>query len=507
MISMDTSMRRDPRTLADCTFDLLVLGGGITGAGVALDAATRGLRVALIDKGDFASGTSSASSKLVHGGLRYLERADFGLVFEALQERRRLLQNAPHLVRPLRFVIPYFAGARVQPWKWRLGLTLYDGLAGRHNLHRSRPRSATALAREFPRLRPGGLGGGADYWDAQMDDARLCIEVVKTAASHGAVVANYVEAAAFEFSGRTIAGVTACDRVGGGTFSIRASQIVNATGPWVDAVRRLAGETDAPLLQPTKGVHIIVPSLGLTAAFLLLHPTDGRVLFVIPWMQKTLIGTTDTVADGPADSLMVEPAEIRYLLDAFNHFFLTPLRPADVMGSFAGLRPLIHARQGEPSARSREFRLLSSPTGLLSIAGGKYTTYRAMAEAVVDVACRRLGLRWPCATYDLPLDGTPTEPWAIFFPRAVEWLKSHHRLDDTSARHLVDRYGQRAYDVAAYLEADPNLARRITPEESDLRVEWVYQRDHEMAVHEADCLFRRTRLGLFGHANGQLAQR
>src|SRR6266849_9314048 len=238
-------------------FDLLILGGGITGAGVALDGVLRGFRVGLIDKGDFASGTSSASSKLIHGGLRYLEHGGFHLVYEALHERRLLLENAPHLVHPLPFIIPFYQDSRVPTWKYRAGLTLYDLLAGASNLRRSRPLGFPYLRREFPGLRSVGLHGGACYVDAQMDDARLCLEVMHTAALHGACVANYVEAVGFERQGAEITGVRALDRVGGAEFSIRARQIVNATGPWLDRLSRLAGDQSGPHLQPTKGVHVI----------------------------------------------------------------------------------------------------------------------------------------------------------------------------------------------------------------------------------------------------------
>src|SRR5207253_665318 len=236
-------MKRNLDAFTDETFDLLILGGGITGAGVALDATLRGLRVALIDKGDFASGTSSVSSKLVHGGLRYLEHADFALVYEALAERRRLLGNAPHIVRPLRFLLPFYRRARVPPWKWRLGLTLYDMLAGRGNIRRSRPLRPGELRRAVPALRSTDLRGAAAYYDAQMDDARLCIEVMRTAAAHGACVANYVEAVAFERRGGMIQGVRALDRVSGRELVVTARQVLNATGPWVDDVCRLAGDT------------------------------------------------------------------------------------------------------------------------------------------------------------------------------------------------------------------------------------------------------------------------
>src|SRR5262245_8203604 len=329
-------MKRNLEALKDETFDLLILGGGITGAGVALDAATRGWRVALIDKGDFASGTSSVSSKLVHGGLRYLEHFQFPLVYEALHERGWLAQAAPHLVRPLRFVLPYFAGARVRPWQWRVALTLYDLLAGRSNLQRSRPLTARQVRSELPCLRGAGLCGGAAYFDAQMDDARLCLEVIQSATTHGAVAANYVAAVAVEKAGGAINGVVACDQLTGVEFRIRARQVLNATGPWVDAVCRLAGDVSATHLEPTKGVHIIVPDRNLESALLLLHPRDGRVFFVIPWLGKTLVGTTDTVTDQDPNALSVRAEDIGYLLEAWRHYFPGDADPP-VLGSFVGL--------------------------------------------------------------------------------------------------------------------------------------------------------------------------
>jgi glycerol-3-phosphate dehydrogenase len=490
-------MQRTTDSLKGLSFDLLILGGGITGAGVALDAVLRGLKVGLIDKGDFASGTSSVSSKLIHGGLRYLEHGDFRLVYEALHERRLLLENAPHLVQPLRFVIPFYKDARVLPWKYRLGLTLYDLLAGKSNLQRSRRLDLRSLRRQFPGLRSVGLSGGACYFDGQMDDARLCLEVVRTAALRGACVANYVEAVGFERCAGEITGVRALDRVGGAEFSIRARQVVNATGPWVDAVCRLAGDHTEPHLQPTKGVHLVAPDRGLTSAFLLLQPVDGRVFFVIPWLGKTLIGTTDTLWEQSPDGVMVTDADVDYLLAGYNHYFAPPLGRRDILNSFAGLRPLIRARAAEPSALSREFQLFWSPSGLLSAAGGKYTTYRRMAEIITDAATARLGRRQRSRTRHFPLDGAPRQSWERFEPAAVGMLGLHHGLDENSARHLVRRYGRRATDVAAYLVRDPALAEPLAPGEPDLRAEIPYQREHEMAIYPADHLLRRTRLGLF----------
>lgn len=489
-------MKRTPRALADAPFDLLVVGGGITGAGVALDATLRGLRVALVDKGDFASGTSSISSKLVHGGLRYLEHGDFRLVYEALHERARLLQNAPHLVRPLRFVLPFYDGDRVPPWKWRLGLTLYDVLAGSGNLSRSRPLSLARLRSDLPGLRPDGLRGGAQYYDAQMDDARLCVEVVRTAALHGATVANYVEVIGFEFEGGSVRAARVRNHVGGGEFLIGARQVLNATGPWGDAVRRLAGESGAPLLKPTKGVHLVVPDRGLPAALLLLHPADGRVFFVIPWMGKTLLGTTDSECDESPDELRVTPEDERYLLDGYNRHFAPELTQADVLGSFVGVRPLL-AESAAPSARSREFQVTAGSTGLLTVAGGKYTTFRHMAEVITDKICARLGVRRRCRTRDFPLAGTPPGRWETFAAAEVRRLRGAYRLGDAAARHLVDRYGRQAAEVAAYVGRDPGLAAPVVKGERDLLAELAYQRDHEMAVRPADFLLRRTRLGLF----------
>ncbi len=489
-------MKRTAEALTDGTFDLLILGGGITGAGVALDAALRGLRVALIDKGDFASGTSSASSKLVHGGLRYLEHGDFRLVYEALHERRRLLRNAPHLVRPLRFVVPFYEGTRVPPWKWRAGLVLYDVLAGRGNLHRSRGRTAKRLGRDFPGLRREGLRGGAEYSDAQMDDARLCIEVLRTAAQHGAVVANYVEAVGFERAGGTITAVRAVDRIGGGELRVSARQVLNATGPWADAVRRLAGEESGPLLKPTKGVHVVAPGRGLAAAFLLLHPADGRVFFVIPWLGKTLIGTTDTEWTGPPDELSVTDSDVAYLLEGHNHYLEPALSAGDLLGRFVGLRPLLGA-SGGPSERSREFQVSVGPAGLMTVAGGKYTTYRHMAEVVTDAVAARLGVARRCRTRDFALDGAPSGPWEKFAPAAASDLKAVWGLHEEAATHLVSRYGRRAFDVAAQLGRDPALRAPVVLGEPDLLAEFAYQREQEMALAPADFLLRRTRLGLF----------
>jgi glycerol-3-phosphate dehydrogenase len=498
-------MKRDPATIADETFDLLIIGGGCSGAGVALDAATRGIKVAQVDKGDFASATSSASSKLVHGGLRYLEHGEMGLVYEALAERRRLLRNAPHLVRPLRFILPFYRASRMPRWKGRVGLWLYDLLAGSHNLRRSRDLSALRLRRAFPALRGRNLLSGVEYFDAQMDDARLCLEIIRTAWNHGARVVNYVEVVGFDANGGSINRVEVRDVMTADRFSIRARQVLNATGPWVDSVRRLAGVGDMPAeLQPTKGVHLIVAGTPFAdggelrsrqTGFTLLHPADGRVFFVLPWLGHTLLGTTDTFCDQPADALIVTPDEEQYLIDGYNHHFQPPLARSDIRGRFAGLRPMLRSAPHDPSARSREFQIIEGPHGLLSVAGGKWTTYRHMAEAITNRIAERLGIQRRCRTARLPLDGTPAEPWSAFAPAETAYL-TESGLSASLASHLVNRYGKRAREAAAIIRARQE-DRPIVPGEPDVVGEWEYQRRAEMVITRADHVLRRSRIGLW----------
>jgi glycerol-3-phosphate dehydrogenase len=490
-------MRRNLEAFTDGTFDLCIIGGGITGAGVALDAATRGWRVALIDKGDFASGTSSLSSKLVHGGLRYLEYGHFSLVHEALIERGRLLRNAPHLVAPLPFILPFYRGDRLAPWQWRLGLTLYDLLAGRGNIARSGRLTGRQIQASLPGVNPVDLLGGATYHDALMDDARLCLAVLQTAARYGAILANYVEAIEFEKSTGTITGVWAQDRQSGRRWLIRCRAVLNAAGPWADSLCRLAGDTGEPRLQPTKGVHLIAPPRGHRAAALLLHPRDGRVFFVIPWYGKSLIGTTDTFPDAGPDALHVLPAEIDYLLEGYNRYFTAPLCADAVMGTFAGLRPLLRAKSGAPSARSREFSLQISPSGLVTALGGKYTTFRQMAETIIDLLAERLQKRRRCQTRDLPLVGTPSVPWGIFCRDMTASIRTRFPIALDSAVHLVQRYGDQVGAVLRRITAEEGGFSRVHPEEPDLVGEQRYQREEEMALSVEDLFLRRSRIGMF----------
>jgi len=306
-----------------------------------------------------------------------------------------------------------------------------------------------------------------------------------------------VEAVGFEKTAGRITGVQAVDRLGGAVFSIRARQVLNATGPWGDAVRRLAGEESGPLLRPTKGVHLIAPGRGLTAAFLLLHPADGRVFFVIPWLGKTLLGTTDTECDDSPDQLKVTSADIQYLLEGHNHYFAPELKTTDLLNQYVGVRPLLRSRPGDPSSLSREYSLAASPSGLLSVAGGKYTTYRHMAEVITDAVARKLDVRRVCRTRALPLDGTPRGDWGNFVPEEVRRLCAAHEVGEAAVRHLVGRYGRRAEEVVCLSQSRPDCWQPLIDGEPDLRAELVYQSRREMACEPTDFLLRRTRLGLF----------
>jgi glycerol-3-phosphate dehydrogenase len=340
-----------------------------------------------------------------------------------------------------------------------------------------------------------------EFFDAQTDDARLCVEVLRTAAVHGATLANYVEAVGFVHEDGQLAGVRARDHASGRELVIRARRVVNAAGPWADAVRRLAGAAGRPLLAPTKGAHLVVAGRGLKSAFLLLHPADARVFFVIPWLGKTLLGTTDTADEDSPDTLGVTDEDTSYLLEGHNHYFTPALGPADVLGRFAGLRPLARLRTGTageaPSDRSRDFEVVAGPPGMVTVVGGKYTTFRHMAEVITDGVVGALGLRLPCRTRRLRLDGAPDEPWDAFAPREAARLCADYQLGRAAAEHLLRRYGRRAEEVAVYVGQDPSLGKPVVEGEPELLAEFLFHREREMARTPADFLLRRTRLGLF----------
>ncbi len=486
-MSADLSARGRTANLTrmrDERFDVLVIGGGIVGAGIARDAATRGLRTALVERGDFASGTSGKTSRLVHGGLRYLKHFKIGLVRQAVRERDVLLRESPSLVRPLAFTIPAYEGRGMGPLTLRFGLWVYDFLSREKVLPKRRWLAPAATREREPRLATAGLRGGGLYHDALTNDARLVLAVIRAAADAGAIVANYAEVVELLRDGGRVSGAKVRDRIGEETFDARASVVVNATGVWLDRLR--TSPAAAQTLRPTKGIHIFLPrdKVGNREALVLNAKRDGRMLFVLPWDRLTLVGTTDTDYRGDQDRVVPTTEDVDYLIEAVNDAFPEAHATAeDVVSSYAGLRPLIQEGEAqEESDISREHEIFEDADGLISVAGGKLTTHRAMAEEVVDRVCACLGRRLACRTDD-----------AAFGPSAAEptELDATGLSDDTSrflaSRHPLD-------EVRSALTA-PSAAERIVPDLPYLWLEVDIAAEREMALTLEDVLVRR--LGLF----------
>lgn len=473
-------------------FDVLVIGGGITGVGVARDAALRGLRVALVERDDFASGTSSRSSRLVHGGLRYLEHGHLHLVFESSLERRRLLDLAPHLVRPLEFVWPVYEGSRVPRWKLGAGLFLYDLLALFRNVAAHRRLDPDEVIAREPRLLAKGLTGGASYFDAATDDARLTLATALGARESGAVVANHAGVRRLVvLRGRTD-GAIVSDAITGAETAVRARVVVNAAGPWSDEIRRLDEPGTGPGLRGTKGVHITVPRerVGNTTALTLLSPVDGRVMFILPGDTHTIVGTTDTETDASPDDVRASRRDVQYLLDTANHFFpAAHLVPDDVVCAWAGIRPLVAGRFGEDAAgASREHEITVSERGVVSVMGGKLTTYRAMSAEVVDVVERELGRgATPSGTARAALPGGDIDSFEQECERALRATGSPER-----GEYLVRAYGSRWQELWAATATDPALAEPLVDGLPYVRAAITYGVSAEMGLTLADLLIRRT---------------
>lgn len=479
--------------------DVLIIGGGITGAAIARDAALRGFRTALVEAGDFGGGTSSRSSRLIHGGLRYLEAYDFRLVFEASRERRTLLRVAPHLVRPMRFLFPLYGGGRVPPWKLRAGMWLYDALAAFRNVHWHRWLSpAKALAAE-PGLRDRDLRGAALYWDAQTDDARLVIATVRSAAQAGALAANYVAVTSFIRAEGRVVGAILRDSLSGQENLVRALTVVNATGPWVDRVRHLDDAGAKPLLRMSKGAHAIVrrERLGLHDAITIASPIDGRVMFVLPWNDLAFIGTTETEEDVEPEDVRATGTDVIYLLRSANAVFpRARLTPNDVIATWAGLRPLLAPDGSRPTGQaSREHRIVESPSGLITIAGGKLTTFRVMGKDVTDLVAKRLrqqdGRPLPPRppTDELPLPGGEIAALDVMM-QSVRMKE----LPAVTARHLVDSYGTESAAILNLVSKNKVLGGPLVAGRPEIRAEVVYAVEREMALRVSDVLIRRLHL-------------
>jgi len=487
--------------LAEEPFDVVVIGAGITGAGVAREAALRGMRVALLERADFASGTSSRSSRLVHGGIRYLEHGELHLVYEASRERRTLLRIAPHLVRPLRFLWPIFEHSRIPRWKLRAGFLLYDALALFRNIANHRSLGTAAVAAQEPALRASGLEGGVNYYDASTDDIRLTIANVRAAAIAGAVVANHLAVRSMSKDGSLVSGVCAEDSITGRVIAVQARTVVNATGPWSDEVRRLANPAAPPTLRGTRGVHVAVPRSRIRneGALTLLSPIDGRVMFVLPAGRLTIIGTTDSDYSGSPDEVRATAADITYLLRTANSFFPSAhLVAADVVSAWAGIRPLVSQGDGAPGSVSREHAVHWTTPGVLSVSGGKLTTYRSMAQDVVDEIARALGNPVAHAPTDrIPLPGGELSSLEEESARAREVIG----LDDV-ADHLVSSYGAEWRDVWAMVEDDHALGARVSPELPYIAAEIPWAVEREMALTLSDILVRRMHVAFETHDHG-----
>lgn len=413
-------------------FDILIVGGGATGLGCAVDAASRGYRTALIEGSDFANATSSRSTKLIHGGVRYLQQGNVALVHEALHERSRLLRNAPHLVQPLAFVLPMRAWW--EPAYYGTGLLLYDLLARSKDVPRTRIADGRETAALFPSLQPKAARRAAIYWDAHFDDARLAIALAQTATNCGAAVVNYVRVDRFLYRGGRVAGVGATDVESDSRYEIRAKAVVNATGIFADRLRLLDRNDAAPLLAFSRGSHIVVSREALPIAqtgMLIPRTSDGRVLFVVPWHGSALIGTTDIAAAYAEANPAPAESEIQYLIGTTNRYLSQPITRSDVRTAFAGLRPLVNRASAQTARLSREHVIDVSPSALLTIAGGKWTTYRKMAEDAIDKAAGLANLpNSQCRTHDLKLHDSPSVPTVAY---AIEHEMAR-RLEDTLGR-------------------------------------------------------------------------
>ena len=490
--------RADAERLTSQVLDVLVIGGGVTGTGIALDAATRGLSVGLVEQRDFASGTSSRSSKLIHGGLRYLEQLDFGLVREALRERGLLLERlAPHLVHPVPFLYPLTRALWERPYV-AAGLTMYDTLGGGRQLPRHRHLTRTGALQLAPSLRDDSMVGAVQYWDAQVDDARHTMLLGRTAAHYGAAILTSARVVGLLREGARVVGATVDDLETGQQLAIRAHQVVNATGVWANEIQSMAGRGRVHV-RPSKGIHLVVPRDRIHSDSGIILRTAKSVLFIIPWPNSDnprhwLIGTTDTDWELDLAHPAASQADIEYLLDQVNRVLRTPLTPADVEGVFAGLRPLLSGEDESTSTLSREHAIGQSVAGMITVAGGKYTTYRVMAEETVDAVARNLDQRVPASVTDeIPVLGSDGHA-ALWNQR--DDLAAESGLHVTRIEHLLRRHGTLTTDVLDLVADDRRLAEPLPGADDYLLAEIVYAASHEGALHLDDVLTRRTRTSI-----------
>lgn len=485
-------------------FDVVVVGGGVVGAGIALDAATRGLRVALVEARDLASGTSSRSSKMFHGGLRYLEQLELGLVREALKERELSMSRlAPHLVKPLRFLYPLTRRAWERPYV-AAGLFLYDTMGGAKSVPGQRHLSRHGALRLAPGLRRNSMIGGISYYDTVVDDARHTMTVARTAAHYGAVIRTSTQVVGFLREADRVVGVQVRDSEDGTTGEVRAHVVINAAGVWTDEVQALSQQRGRFHVRASKGVHIVVPRDRIISDAAIILRTATSVLFVIPWGAHWIVGTTDTDWNLDLAHPAATKADIDYLLGRVNEVLVTPLTHADIDGVYAGLRPLLAGESDETSKLSREHAVARTAPGLVAIAGGKYTTYRVMAYDAVDEAAQDIPARVsPSITEKVPLLGA--DGYFALVNQTVQ-LAEEYGVHPYRVKHLLDRYGSLIDEVMALAADRPDLKQPIAAAPSYLRVEAVYAAAAEGALHLDDVLARRTRISIeYPHRGAECA--
>ena len=504
-------MNRNLAAFSRTTFDLVVIGGGINGAATAREAALRGLKVALVDARDFAGATSSRSSKLIHGGLRYLEQFEFRLVHEARRERRLLRKLAPHLAWPVPFLVPIYHGDPYSPLKLRLGLSIYDLLGNLGAADRHQSLSTEALLRRIPTLQADGLRAGALYHDSLTDDARLTVENIVDAAAHGAVIANYAEILGFTLNTRkangspVVATAELEDRQTGKRYEISSRFWVNATGPWVDPVRALLpGYDGSKTVRLTKGTHIVIPPVaGDFAMFAAILP-GKRIFVMMPWHRHALLGTTDTDYDADPGQVRPDREDVEYLLAALNRVLRKPLVTSDVIGSFAGLRALAIQPGASPSENTREYRFHQDPwaDNLITICGGKLTTSRSLAEKLVDQVVTSLPGSSPAAwtthpTRKAPLPGGHTDDFETYSKDAAADAVRLFDIPRAAAERIVQTYGTRWQQVLELIRADRRLADPLPGSEECLGAEVAFAIENEMALEVDDFLLRRSGLNWY----------
>lgn len=492
-------MRRNIQPFTQQEYDLLVVGGGINGAAIAHMAALNGLKTALVEKNDFASGTSSKSTKLIHGGLRYLENLEFGLVRESLKERFIQLKSAPHLVKPLAFAIPLYEGSSRPAWLIKLGVWFYDYLSGKYLIKKHQYLSKADFINDVKGIEERNLLGAVTYYDAQMNDARLCLENVLSAVERGAHAANHLEVQSFlEEKGR-IKGVIAYDHIESNTLAIRAQKIVCAVGPWTNKfleknIRK--GVIDhSPAVRLTKGVHIVYNDQLAPYALLIPTQKDRRVFFIIPWMGYSLIGTTDTDFSGDPDQVRVDQEDIDYLLAEMKRIFPKREFPKDkIISTFAGLRPLVFER-GAPSRVSRQHTIEESPSGVVYVIGGKYTTYRKIAE---DTLKKITNKRLVNTEAEYPLYGR-----GKISEQEIKETAVKYSLTKETVEYFIDLYGVKYRDVLTPADQSPELLKPLCSCSLALEAQVVYALKVEMACTEEDILYRRLSLGYFPCKDGR----